>query len=373
MIKREIIILTLVLAAMFLLFGTVFVSADDYDKYGIYVNNAKLDKDSTIRIFNGFNYVPLNKIKANLNITVIKDKINNSINITSSTKNIKIINAASVEINGNVKIQMEAPLVLKDGNIYFPVLGLVDILGYEVEIMDDAKYIRIKTTSDTVPTGKLVGDELNLSLAGAKTESSGYPRYAYLTFDDGLDSKVTPIILDILKQHEVKATFFIIGNTIEKNKSLLKRMLEQGHSIGNHTYTHKKENIYSSGAGLKKELDKTNVALFNAAGVATNLFRPPYGGTYIRSDELKAVLNPYRTILWNVDSMDSRFRNISSAEILSNVISQVKNKKSAVIIMHDSGTHMETAKALSDIIKYLKENDFTILPITEDTSIYYQY
>ncbi|OGO76866.1 MAG: hypothetical protein A2Y23_06450 [Clostridiales bacterium GWB2_37_7] len=373
MIKREIIILTIILTVLFLLFGTDSVAAEDYNEYGIYVNDTKLDKGSTMQLFNGFHYVPLNKIKEYLNITITEDKTTNSVVLMNNTKRVKIINAITVELEDNTKVQMDAPLIFKNNNIYIPVLSLVDILDYNVEIMDDVKYIRITTAVDTVPVGKLMDAELNIALAANKTADSSYSRVAYLTFDDGIDSKVTPIILDILKQYNVKATFFIIGNTIEKNKSLLNRMIEEGHSIGNHTYTHIKENIYTSGAGLQAELDKTNVALYNAAGIKTNLFRPPYGGTYIRSAELQAVLSPYRTILWNVDSMDSRSKSITSAEILSSVISQVKNKKSAVIIMHDSGTHMETTKALPDIIKYLKENGFTILPILEDTSIYYQY
>jgi peptidoglycan/xylan/chitin deacetylase (PgdA/CDA1 family) len=218
-----------------------------------------------------------------------------------------------------------------------------------------------------------VDAELKKTLPVSKVQNSNYPKVAYLTFDDGLDSKVTPIILDILKKYEVKGTFFIVGNTIEKNTSLLKRMIEEGHSIGNHTYTHKKENIYSSAEGLKAEIEKTNAALYKAGGIITRLFRPPYGGTYIRKPEQKVVLAPYETILWNIDSRDSRARNVSSAEIIDNVITQVKNKRSAIIIMHDSGTHMETAKALPDIIEYLIANGFRIETITEGKNIYYQY
>ena len=120
--------------------------------------------------------------------------------------------------------------------------------------MDDVRCIRIKTSNDTTPVGKLIDVEMGKTIRSKI--NSYYPKVAYLTFDDGLDSKVTPIILDILKQYEVKATFFILGNTIEKNTSLLKRMFSEGHSIGNHTYTHKKENIYHSAVGLGQKLIK---------------------------------------------------------------------------------------------------------------------
>lgn len=373
MIKREIIILYILIVGVFLLCGTVFVSAEDNEKYGIYVNSTKLDQSIYVHRFESFDYVPLNKIKTNLDITVKEDKSSNIIYIITSTKTIKIVNKNSVEMNGSTKLQLDIPIKQQDGNIYFPVLYLVDLLDYKVEIMDDIKCIRIKTPSDKSLVGTLVDAELKKTMPVSKVEISNYPKIAYLTFDDGLDSKVTPIILDVLKQYEVKATFFIVGNTIEKNTSLLKRMIDEGHIVGNHTYTHKKENIYNSADGLKAEIEKTNAALYKADGIITKLFRPPYGGTYIRKAEQKVVLAPYKTILWNVDSRDSSARNVSSLEIYNNVVNQVKSKRSAVIIMHDSGTHMETAKALPDIIKYLKDNGFTIEPITESTNIYYQY
>jgi len=368
MIKREMIILSILITALFLLFGTVLVCAEDYDKYEIYINTTKIDQNSYVSVFNGLSYVPLNKIKNNLNLIIKEEKLNNAITITSGAKSIKITNSNLIEVSGSVQKQLDTPLILKDNNIYFPVLGLIDILGYKIETMDDVRCIRIKTASDTTLVGQLIDDEFNNALAASKIGNSNYPKVAYLTFDDGLDSKVTPIILDILKQHDVKATFFILGKTIEKNTSLLKRMISEGHSIGNHTYTHKKENIYDSAAGLRAEIDKTNAAIFKAIGITTRLFRPPYGGPYIRKDMFQEVLKPYNTILWNVDSEDSKALNVSRDVILSNVKNQVKNKRSVIIIMHDSSTHIETAKALPDIIKYLKDNSFVIEPITEYTN-----
>jgi peptidoglycan-N-acetylglucosamine deacetylase len=369
MIKREIIILSIYMAALFLLLGTVLVSAEDYDKYEIYINTTKLDQNSVVSVVNGISYVPLNNMKNNLNLIIKEEKLNNSITIISGSKSIKITNSNLIEVNGSIQKQLDSPLIIKDNNIYFPVLGLIDILGYKIEIMDDVRCIRIKTSIDSTPAGKLIDIELGKTLAVSKIGNPYYPKVAYLTFDDGLDRKVTPIILDILKQYEVKATFFIVGNTIEKNTSLLKRMYSEGHSIGNHTYTHKKENIYQNAAGLRAEIEKTNAALFKAIGITTRLFRPPYGGPYVRGEQFQAVLIPYNTILWNVDSQDSKALNVSRDVILNKVINQVKNKRSAIIILHDSGTHIETAKALPDIIKYLKDNDFIIEAITEDTNI----
>lgn len=369
MMKREKIILSILITALFLLYGAVLVSAEDYDKYEIYINDTKLEQNSYVSVFNGLSYVPLNKMKNDLNLIIKEEKLHNSITITSGTQYIKITNSNLIEVNGSVQKQLDMPLIMKDNNIYFPILELIDILGYKIETMDDVRCIRIITSKDITLVGQLIGDEFNNTIAASKIGNSNYPKVAYLTFDDGLDSKVTPIILDILKQYDVKATFFILGKTIEKNTSLLKRMISEGHSIGNHTYTHRKENIYISAAGLRIEIDKTNAAIFKAIGISTKLFRPPYGGPYIRKDMFTEVLKPYNTILWNVDSEDSKALNVSRDVILNNIKNQVKNKRSAIIIMHDSSTHMETAKALPDIIEYLKDDGFIIDTITEGTSI----
>lgn len=370
--KREKIIIYFIFTMIFILCAASVVSADSYEKYAIYINSTKLDSNATVQVIDGFSYIPFNQTKTALAMT-IKEDAARTIIISGNGRTAKILNNNIIELPDGSQKNLMVPILQKDGNTYMPILILTDLFGYQIEVMDDIKGIRIKTAADVTPAGKLVDNELNKTLPVTKAISSVYPKVAYLTFDDGLDSRITPMILDILKQNDVKATFFIVGNTVEKNKALLKRMVEEGHSIGNHSYTHKKENLYNDAKDLKAEIEKTNGALYNAAGVVTKLFRPPYGGTYIKKPEFQAVLSPYKTVLWNIDSLDSQSRSITGKEILNNVINQARNKKSAVIIMHDSGTHIETVKALPDIIKYLKENGFTLLPIKEDTSIYYQY
>lgn len=185
-------------------------------------------------------------------------------------------------------------------------------------------------------------------------------RTAYLTFDDGLDSKVTPQILDILKQYEIKATFFILGNSVSRNKDVLKRIIDEGHNVGNHTYTHKKDIIYTSVKSFSEELVKTSKAIYDAVGIIPKLFRPPYGAPYIKSQEYKDALSEYKIVLWNVDSMDSRVKGITSTEIAATVKDQLKNKRNAIILFHSTSAREETAKALPEIIQYLIDNEYNI-------------
>ncbi|HYE83147.1 MAG TPA: polysaccharide deacetylase family protein [Clostridia bacterium] len=193
-----------------------------------------------------------------------------------------------------------------------------------------------------------------------KTVEDKASRIAYLTFDDGLDSKVTPQILDILKEYDVKATFFILGNSVSKNKDVLKRIIDEGHSVGNHTYTHKKSIIYTSVKSFSEELAKTAKAIYDAVGITPKLFRPPYGARYIKNQEYKDALSEYKTILWNVDSMDSRVKGITSTEIVDTVKEQLKSKRNATILFHSTSAREETAKALPEIIQYLIENEYSI-------------
>ena len=202
----------------------------------------------------------------------------------------------------------------------------------------------------------------------AKTE-----KYAYITFDDGLDNKITPKVLDVLKENDIKATFFIIGNTIKKNSDLLNRIVEEGHSIGNHTYSHKKEILYTSISNFKKELEETASYIYEVTGQQVKLFRPPYGSSVIKKKEYVEALSNYKVVMWNIDSMDSRTKNITSQQIADNVISSLKNKKNAIILFHIGKSKENTLKALPDVIKYLKDNDFSIKAIDENTILKYEY
>ena len=195
----------------------------------------------------------------------------------------------------------------------------------------------------------------------AASTDSKPSKVAYLTFDDGLDKKVTPKILDTLKQYEVKATFFILGNSVSKNKDVLKRMIDEGHNVGNHTYTHKKEIIYTDVKKFSDELARTSKAIYDAVGITPELFRPPYGAPYIRGKEYKDALSEYKIVLWNVDSMDSRIKGITGSEIVAAVKNQLKNKNKAIILFHSTSAREETAKALPEIIEYLIDNGYSIL------------
>lgn len=257
------------------------------------------------------------------------------------------------------------PISITAMSIYIPALFLADYLEENAEKLHDIRSKAISRKDAGVPAGQTqktgtdAAAEAEKSKAGGADSKAG--KIAYLTFDDGLDSKVTPQILDILKKYEIKATFFILGNSVEKNKTVLKRLVDEGHNVGNHTYTHKKDIIYTDVKKFSDELARTSKAIYDAVGIKTKLFRPPYGAPYIKSPEYKAALSGYKIVLWNVDSMDSRGKGITSSGIIEAVKSQVKNKRNAIILFHSTSAKKETVKALPEIIEYLIDNGYRIL------------
>jgi len=125
-------------------------------------------------------------------------------------------------------------------------------------------------------------------------------KFAYLTFDDGPSSKVTPTILDTLKQYNVKATFFVNGINIKGNEEVLKRIVNEGHTIGNHTYSHK-ASLYNSLDSFKQEINSTNELIYNITGAKCQAFRPPYGYNLKQSFKDYLTSQAMTTYYWNVD------------------------------------------------------------------------
>lgn len=190
-------------------------------------------------------------------------------------------------------------------------------------------------------------------------------KVAYLTFDDGPSKSVTPLILDLLKQENIKATFFVLGSRVDLNPHILKRTYKEGHFIANHGYSHIYSKIYSSTGSVLEEYIKTQDAIKNALGIDYNghLFRFPGGSTGGKYHNLKAeakmVLeeNEVLYVDWNALSQDSAGAKTKEA-LIENVKSSVGNKNSVVILMHDAGDKILTYEALPEIIAYLREQGY---------------
>lgn len=205
---------------------------------------------------------------------------------------------------------------------------------------------------------------------GLMPDGADGKKVVYLTFDDGPSETVTPQILDILKKENVKATFFILGSAVdssEESKNILKREVSEGHSIGNHTYSHNYSYLYPNRVinidNFMNDIEKTNKSVKAVLGEDFVMRAIRFPGGYMSwkdeygiNDVLKK--NGYYHIDWNSLSKDSEGGYKSSEQLLEEVKSSVYGREKAVILMHDNYGKEETAKALPEIISYLKQQGY---------------
>lgn len=178
----------------------------------------------------------------------------------------------------------------------------------------------------------------------------------YLTFDDGPIPEVTEWVLDILKAENVKATFFCIGDNIQKHQKVFNRIQSEGHTIGNHTFNHL-NGWKTSSSDYIENFKKCESTINNNS----KLFRPPYGK--ISPFQAKQILKDnYKIIMWDVLSYD--FDNkISSQKCLNNVIKNIES--GSIIVFHDSLKAEQNLRyVLPKAITYLKEKGFEFDVIT---------
>lgn len=196
---------------------------------------------------------------------------------------------------------------------------------------------------------------------------SSEEKRVFLTFDDGPTQAVTPYILDLLKQENIKATFFVLGNRAKANPELIKREFDEGHYIANHGYTHKYSQIYQNSQTVLDEYNYAEQCIqeaLNNPNYHSKVFRFPGGsvGGYYSTikKEAKQFLrqNGIVSLDWNSLSKDAEGAKTKEA-LLQGVIDTVGDKKSVVILMHDASDKILTYETLPDIIKYLRDNGYT--------------
>lgn len=192
-------------------------------------------------------------------------------------------------------------------------------------------------------------------------------KQVYLTFDDGPSKKITPQILDILKQYDVKATFFLLGSRVELYPDLVKREFEEGHYIANHGYSHKYSQIYQSKDTTFAEYVQCENAIKNALGnpdYNSYLFRFPGGSSGGKYEEVKSqareLFNTYGVAYtnWNCLTGDAENKK-TKEECIQEMINTKNNQNSIILLMHDANDKQQTVDALPEIIQYFKNEGYT--------------
>lgn len=194
---------------------------------------------------------------------------------------------------------------------------------------------------------------------------SGSPekREIALTFDDAPDAQFTPKILDTLKKENVKATFFIVGNRAEKHPDMVRRILQEGHAIGNHSYNHANFNKLSD-AAFREQILRTDQILEQFMGYRPSIVRPPYGN--VTENQIKWLISQGKKIInWNVDSLD--WKGLNAEQVSTNILSAIQ--PGSIVLQHAGGGKGEdltgTVEAIPEIVKKLRADGVKFVTIPE--------
>lgn len=175
-----------------------------------------------------------------------------------------------------------------------------------------------------------------------------------LTFDDGPHKTITNQILNLLDKYNDKATFFMVGERVEGNASVVKDVLARGHEIGNHTWDHARLTKLSL-KNAQSEISSTNSVIYKVTGQYPTVFRPPYGEKNKQVTDLVKV----PVVLWTIDTLDWKYRD--SSKLLPMIQKNIKNN--AIILMHD--IHQSTANGLESVLIYLQKEGYECVTVSE--------
>lgn len=213
----------------------------------------------------------------------------------------------------------------------------------------------------------------SVAASGDAVVSEKTARKIYLTFDDGPSSN-TGEILDILAEYDVKATFFVIGKQGEWAEELYRRIVDEGHTLGMHSYTHDYSQIYASVDAFSADMCRLQGYLYQVTGVNCKFVRFPGGSSNLVSEvamqDLITYVNDAGLVYfdWNVSARDAVSGQVTAEEIMESCLDGLNKHQDAVVLMHDTAGKVTTVEALPDLIEAIQAmGDAELLPITEDT------
>ena len=195
----------------------------------------------------------------------------------------------------------------------------------------------------------------------------------YFTFDDGPTDSTTPKILDVLKQYDVRATFFVIGKQIRGREEIVKRQYLEGHEIAIHTYSHDYNRIYASPGSLKNDIFLCKKAILNVLPFwKSNLYRFP-GGSANAPAALRNLIQEYglHAVDWNASVEDAVRPHANANELFQSAVQSSEGKNTVVLLLHDGVNYRATVECLPDLISYYKNKGYkfkTLNPIQSEAN-----
>ena len=231
-----------------------------------------------------------------------------------------------------------------------------------------------ETTEQSIEQTNIAEEETAEETPIEEIEENPNLRKVYLTFDDG-PSIYTEEILDILKRYNVKATFFVTGMNMPQYEEYFQRILDDGHTLGIHTYSHVYNDIYSSLEAFQADFYKLRDYIYECTGEDIKIYRFPGGSsnTIVSAEVREQILKWLKEeniqyYDWNVSSGDASSTLLSAEQIADNCINGFTNRTTQMVLLHDSGGKKSTIEALPLIIEGINRLDDTVLlPIDEET------
>lgn len=244
-------------------------------------------------------------------------------------------------------------------------------INLSLEQMSEMSY-SVNQVSQTVDK---LSKRVNLySNSNFNRSDDAWPKKVYLTFDDG-PSINTEKILDILDEYGVKGNFFVVGTENERLKPLYKKIVDDGHVLGMHSYSHKYSEVYASKEAFVEDLDRIYTLIYDETQYAPTIYRFPGGSSNnvsrVDMNELIEVLNKrgINYYDWNVLSGDATNPILPVEDIIKNSLSNISNYEEAMILFHDLSNKTTTVEALPQIIEALLQQGITIAPIDDTTML----
>ncbi len=210
--------------------------------------------------------------------------------------------------------------------------------------------------------------------AQVQDETTGQQKRVYLTFDDG-PSIYTGQILDILKANDIKATFFVIAREDESYWPYYTRILEEGHTLGMHSYTHDYNQVYASLDSFETDVNSLSQFLYDRTGEYPTIYRFPGGSSNtvcnVPMEECIAYLNEQGITYydWNALNGDAVSSELPPEKLVENIMNSVRQNNTSIVLMHDMQSRHTTVESLQPLIDTLKDEGYEILPIDENTPL----
>ena len=267
-------------------------------------------------------------------------------------------------------------------------VAIVILIVQCVRLNNRVRYLEVQTAALTGIVAKLVpeqtrednlvpDDEQENWLTGIDSSdnmaSEGDVHYVYLTFDSEPGAN-TEAILDVLKQYDVKATFFVSGDESAEAEAVYQRIVDEGHTLGMHSFSNQYSTIYASAEAFRADYIRLSDYLYSVTGVESKYYRFPGSSGNEVSDvgmeEFIRILNEDGIVYydWNVSGGDAG-SDYQSEDVVANVTEGVANYKTSVVLLHDGEGKSETVDALGTLIETLQAQDAELLPIDENTQV----